>query len=133
MTEHEQDRTDGAERDRAERTAYAEDRTALANERTYSAWLRTGLGALAASAAVVRLLGEMMPAALTRAAACLFLAAAVAIFWLAWWRYTHLGRRLRDAQIRRVPEAAALMITMALTAAALLLLAGGAISAGAFG
>ena len=118
-----------AEGEKQERTIFAEDRTALANERTYSAWLRTGLGALAAGAAFERLLGQQMPTALAKGAAAALVATAVAIFWVGWWRYTHLGRRLRDADIRRMPDWAALALALTLSAAGLLVLAGGLLSA----
>ena len=37
---------------------YALDRTALANERSYAAWIRTGLGAMVAGLAIEHLLIE---------------------------------------------------------------------------
>ena len=117
------------EEHKPERTIFAADRTALANERTYSAWLRTGLGALAAGAALERLLGQQTPPELAKLASGLLIASAVAIFWIGWWRYTHLGRRLRDADIHRMPEWTALALAIGLSAAALLVLAGGLLSA----
>jgi putative membrane protein len=112
-----------------ERTVFAEDRTALANERTYSAWLRTGLGALAAGAAFEKLLGQQMPPIVVKGAATALIVGAVVMFWIGWWRYTHLGRRLRDADIRRIPEWTAVALALLLSAAALLVLAGGFVSA----
>ena len=118
-----------AEHEKQERTIFAEDRTALANERTYSAWLRTGLGALAAGAAFERLLGRQMPPLVVKGAAAALIVSAVAMFWIAWWRYTHLGPSLRAADIRRMPEWAALALAVLLSGAALLVLAGGFLSA----
>lgn len=118
-----------ADDERQERTIFAEDRTALANERTYSAWLRTGLGALAAGAAFERLLGPQMPPFVAKGVAGMLILAAVAIFWIGWWRYTHLGRRLRNADIRRMPDSTALALALLLSAAALLVLVGGFLSA----
>ena len=40
---------------------YALDRTVLANERTYAAWIRTGLGAMVAGLAIEHLLIEVYP------------------------------------------------------------------------
>ncbi len=40
---------------------YALDRTVLANERTYAAWIRTGLGAMVAGLAIEHLLNEVHP------------------------------------------------------------------------
>lgn len=109
---------------KSERRAFAEDRTALANERTYSAWLRTGLGALASGAAVERVLGQQLPAWATKSVAAALIAAALASFWTGFWRYTHLGSRLGEAHVRRIPNWAALALTGALTAAGLLVLGG---------
>lgn len=114
---------------KSERTVYAEDRTALANERTYSAWLRTGLGSLAAGAAVERVLGGELPPWATKGAAVALIVAAIAAFWTAFWRYTHLGPRLREAKVRRVPNWTALAMACALTASGLLVLAGVLLSA----
>jgi putative membrane protein len=118
-----------ADQDKPERTVFAEDRTALANERTYSAWLRTGLGALAAGAAFEKLLGQQAPPAVVKGAATALIVGAVVMFWIGWWRYTHLGRKLRDVDIRRMPEWGALALALLLSAAALLVLAGGFVSA----
>jgi putative membrane protein len=113
-------RTDLAE----DRTEYALDRTALANERTCSAWIRTGLTALAAGFGVARFLGETMPEETVRVIASILLACAAAAFTFAAWRYRHLGVRLRRAHVPALPFSAVLLLNLLLAAAALLGLAG---------
>ena len=44
-----------------DRNTLALDRTVLANERTYQAWLRTGLTALVSGLGVAKFLKDMMP------------------------------------------------------------------------
>jgi len=46
---------------RPARTEFAEDRSVLANERTYTAWMRTGFAALVSGLAVLRLLEHLLP------------------------------------------------------------------------
>lgn len=43
------------------KTEYALDRTVLANERTYAAWLRTGIAALAAGLAIEKFMVQVLP------------------------------------------------------------------------
>ena len=74
-----QSRTDWAE----SRTDWAEDRTVLANERTFAAWIRTGLTCVVIAIALQAVFGEFEPTWIAKAAATVFLIAAVAIFWSA--------------------------------------------------
>jgi putative membrane protein len=61
----------------------AEDRTILANERTFAGWMRTSLAALALGVGFHVLFGSMAPAWLPRAIATGFLLLAAAIIILA--------------------------------------------------
>jgi putative membrane protein len=76
------------------RTALAEDRTILSNERTFAGWLRTSLGAIAIGLAFRELFRTMEPTWLPRAIATAFLMLAVLILWLAARRAASVTSRL---------------------------------------
>jgi putative membrane protein len=82
---------------------YSLDRTVLANERTYAAWLRTGLAALAAGVAIEKFMVETMPEWGIRSIAMILIAFSALAFGLAGWRYTHLGIKLGNIDVRMVP------------------------------
>jgi len=84
-------------------TEYSLDRTVLANERTYAAWLRTGLAALAAGVAIEKFMVEAMPEWGIRSIAMILIAFSALAFALAGWRYTHLGIKLGAIDVRMVP------------------------------
>ncbi len=69
-------------------------RFSLANERTFLAWLRTAVGFGAAGVALVSL-DLHVHGIYARAAACLFIAAAVALPIAAWCRWQGMERALR--------------------------------------
>jgi putative membrane protein len=82
---------------------YSLDRTVLANERTYTAWIRTGLASLAAGIAVEKLLYNVMAAWSLRSIAFILILFSAVAFFLAAWRYTHLGIAKERSDIRTVP------------------------------
>ena len=106
------------------RTRLAEDRTVLANERTYSAWVRTGLAALAAGVGFEKFLTGAMPDWIVRAVAAILILFSFCAFFLAIWHYTHLGLKLKKAEIRMLPIKSLMLLTAALCLASLLALAG---------
>lgn len=106
------------------RTCLAEDRTVLANERTYSAWVRTGLAALAAGVGSERFLSGAMPGWIVRGVAVILILFSCCAFFLAIWHYTHLGLKLKNAEIRTPPIKSLMLLTAALYLASLLALAG---------
>ena len=65
------------------RTAWAEDRTLMANERTFSSWMGTGLGAVGVAIGLKAVFGAFEPTWAAKAVATLFLLAAIAIYWSA--------------------------------------------------
>lgn len=80
----------------------AEDRSALANERTFAAWLRTGLAAVAVGIAFQRLFDEIEPAWLIKTGSTILLAMALVIFLAAALSYRKSARQLdRHATARR--------------------------------
>lgn len=85
-------------------TGYALDRTILANERTYAAWLRTGIAALAAGVAIEKFMVQVMPEWGIRSIAIILIAFSGLAFGLAGWRYTHLGVKLDTLDVKMVPS-----------------------------
>lgn len=77
-----------------ERTRLARQRNALANERTFSAWLRTGLGAVAAGVAIVRLIAIADYQWLTIILGGVFILGGIIVFMLAIWRYHFMTKEL---------------------------------------
>jgi len=103
--------------------AYALDRTVLANERTYAAWIRTGLAALVGGLAVERILIDVQPAWLIRGVAVALVLFSAAAFLLAAWRYAHLGIRLEALDVRIVPTRLTTLFGLFLAVCSLLSLA----------
>lgn len=106
------------------RTGYALDRTVLANERTYAAWLRTGLAALAGGIAIEKFMVEAMPTWTIRCIAMILITFSAVAFGLAGWRFTHLGIRLRGADVRMVPSQITTLVSVLLVGCSLLALVG---------
>lgn len=75
------------------RTDWAEDRTLLANERTFAGWMRTGMTALAVAIGLHAVFGELQPAWIAKATASVFILAAIMIFAAA-------AQRSHKAQVR---------------------------------
>lgn len=78
------------------RNDLAEDRTILANERTFAGWLRTGLAAVGIGVAFHVLFGEIDPSWVPRAIATIFLLLAILIVLLAERRAAAVSRRLES-------------------------------------
>ncbi|SMC10463.1 hypothetical protein ROA7745_00270 [Roseovarius aestuarii] len=75
------------------RTEWAEDRTVLANARTFAAWMRTGMACLGVALGLKAVFGATEYPMIAKAVAELFVICAVLIFWAA-------VRRSRTAQKR---------------------------------
>jgi putative membrane protein len=103
---------------------YALDRTVLANERTYTAWIRTGLTALAAGVAIEKFMVDVIPPWGVRAIAVILIGFSAVAFFVAAWRYTHLGIKLGRADVKRVPLVVTIGTSLILIACALIALAG---------
>jgi len=97
------------------RTAYALDRTVLANERTYTAWIRTGLASLAAGVAIEKFMVDALPDWTIRSIAIILIIYSVIAFIIAAWRYSHLGLKLVHIDVKSIP-------TVVMTGASVLLI-----------
>ena len=76
--------SDTTSMDKAEqRTNWAEDRTILANERTFNSWMGLGLGAVGVAIGLKAVFGAFEPTWAAKAVASLFLLIAISIYWMA--------------------------------------------------
>lgn len=105
------------------RTDFAEDRTVLANERTFGSWLRTGFGAIGIGLGFHALFGKIHPLWVPRAIATAFLLIAIIIFIAAERRACLVIRRLHTHQVETVKIAVLRLITAVTVAATLALIA----------
>ncbi|HEB73259.1 MAG TPA: DUF202 domain-containing protein [Nitrospirae bacterium] len=100
------------------------DRTVLANERTYQAWIRTGLSLFIAGLGVLKFLRDEMPFWILVVIATLFILFSAIAFLLAAWRYRHFHLRIKRLDIDVVPSWVVITASVFLAASALLALAG---------
>ena len=63
------------------RTKWAEDRTMMASERTFSSWMGTGLGAIGVAIGLKAVFGAFEPTWAAKLVATIFLITAILIFW----------------------------------------------------
>jgi inner membrane protein YidH len=113
-----------AEERKQDRDALALDRTVLANERTYQAWLRTGLASAAAGLGVAKFLQETIPLWILLVIATVLILFSAVAFWLAAWRYSHVHLRTAHLDIETIRPWMAKSISLVLAACSLLALGG---------
>lgn len=121
MTDHENPLDDN-EKIAPARHDYAVDRTVLANERTYAAWIRTGLAALVAGIAVEKFLVDFMATWSLRSIAMILILFSAVAFCLAAWRYTHLGDRLLRTDVKAIPAILTTGVSLILVACSMIAL-----------
>jgi putative membrane protein len=100
------------------------DRTILANERTYAAWIRTGISALIAGLAVEKFLLEAIPLWGIHTIAVTLIVFSGVAFFLAAWRFRHFQVRRQDVDVEMIPLSLVRIVSLALTIAALVALIG---------
>lgn len=105
-----------------QRTGWAYERTLLANERTFIAWLRTGLAITAASAIVMRLLSDVDPRWLVNALAIVMALAGVLIVALSAWGYQRMVKNLHEIAPGLIPQWLVWILVAALEISALAIL-----------
>lgn len=101
------------------RTDWAEDRTIMANERTFSSWMRTGLGAIGVAIGLQAVFGKFDPTWAAKAVATLFLIAAIIIFWSAHHRACKTAARLQENDVEATPTRGFTLLASIMTVAAL--------------
>jgi putative membrane protein len=105
-----------------ERTDWAMERTLLAKQRTFGAWLRTGLATLAVGFGAAKLLGDLEPRWLVKAAAALLVTAGAAIFAMGFTGYRDTFQKLNREGVQGFSPWIIGAITLAMLFAAGLLL-----------
>jgi putative membrane protein len=99
----------------------AEDRTILANERTFAGWMRTSLGCIAIAIGFHALFNKMEPSWLPRLIATAFLLLGAGIAWLAVRRAAAVMRRLSPHVVQRACKMNLELIASAVSLCALAL------------
>ncbi len=93
------------------REELAQDRTALASERTYASWVRTGLASLATALGIAKFIDDSVPVWAVRSIASLLILLAMLSFLLAAWRYSDLSKKLNNLDIALIPHQIVLLIS----------------------
>ena len=101
------------------RTKWAEDRTILANERTFSSWMGMGLGAVGVAIGLKAVFGATEPTWVAKLAATSFLVIAVVVFWMAHNQACKTLERLRDNDAEAMPVRNYRLLSTAMTVATL--------------
>ena len=99
------------------RTEWAEDRTIMANERTFSSWMGFGLGSVGIAIGLKAVFGDFDPTWAAKLVASLFLIIAIVIYWAARRQACKTLARLSDNDAEAMPTksftALASMLTFA--------------------
>ena len=85
------------------RTRWAEDRTIMANERTFSSWMGTGLGSVGVAIGLKAVFGDFEPTWAAKLVATLFLITAIAIYWAARRQACKTLEKLSDNDAETMP------------------------------
>ena len=99
------------------RTKWAEDRTILANERTFSAWMGTGLGAVGIAIGLKAVFGATDPTWVAKVVASLFLLIAIFIYWIARRQACKTLQRLSENDAEALPSKSFTQLALAMTVA----------------
>ncbi|RMF37919.1 MAG: DUF202 domain-containing protein [Alphaproteobacteria bacterium] len=108
-----------------QRTRWSEDRTIMANERTFSSWIGSGLGCIGVALGMKAVFGTFEPVWAAKLVASLFLGIAISIFWMARNQACKTLQRLDDTDsepqpTRNLTLVAALLSTAAVATGAIL-------------
>ncbi|UWQ95380.1 DUF202 domain-containing protein [Rhodobacteraceae bacterium M385] len=79
-----------------ERTDWAEDRTIMANERTFAGWMRTGMASVALALGMKAVFGDFEPVWAAKATASVFIVLACYIFFTARQQSCATQARMND-------------------------------------
>ena len=85
------------------RTNWAEDRTIMANECTFSSWMGTGLGAIGVAIGLKAVFGAFEPTWAAKLVASIFIAVAIAIFWSARQQACKTFARFSESDVEATP------------------------------
>ena len=105
-------------------TSMALDRTVLANERTFQAWIRTGLAALVSGLGVAKFLQDDMPLPVLLIVVSILTLFSTLAFLLSAWRYSHLHLRIVHLDIDATPVWLVKSISMVLSVCSIMAFGG---------
>jgi len=100
------------------------DRTVLANDRTYQAWIRTGLALFASGLGTAKFLKEEMSLWIILVIASALLLLSALAFLQAGWRYSHINIKFSSLDIETRPTWQMWTISILLATTSLLALLG---------
>ncbi len=100
------------------------DATVLANERTFQAWIRTGLAALASGLGIAKFFSESLPLWMLLTIATILITISMGAFLLASWRYNTLHFRMQELDVAATPSWAVRLISFSLFGCSVLALIG---------
>ncbi|MGB1236129.1 MAG: YidH family protein [Planktomarina sp.] len=86
------------------RTNWAEDRTIMANERTFSSWMGTGLACIGVAIGLKAVFGDFDPTWVAKTVASLFVMIAVYIFYSAQRQARRTFDRLTETDAEALPS-----------------------------
>ncbi|MFQ3253839.1 MAG: putative membrane protein [Loktanella salsilacus] len=86
------------------RTAWAEDRTVLANERTFAGWMRTGMACIALALGLKAVFKDTDHLMLAKGVAEIFIVVAILIFWSAAQKCRQAQSRMKDHDVEAQPH-----------------------------
>jgi putative membrane protein len=101
------------------RTAWAEDRTVLANERTFAGWMRTGMACVALALGLKAVFKDSDHTLIAKGAAEVFILAAVLIFWSAVNKCRQAKKRMDEHDVEGQSQTRMLLLALILTFGAL--------------
>ena len=81
------------------RTAWAEDRTMLANERTFAGWMRTGMACIALALGLKAIFKDTDYPIVAKGVAEVFIIVAILIFWAAATKSRETQKRMTDHDV----------------------------------
>jgi putative membrane protein len=115
--------SEAQEKEAVERTDLAEDRTLLANERTFAGWMRTSLAAVAIGIGFNALFQTMQPAWVPKTIATVFLLIAIYVMLSAERRACAVVERLKPHEIKTFRMINLRVVSWSITAGTLALIA----------
>lgn len=101
------------------RTAWAEDRTVLANERTYAGWMRTGMASIAVALGLKAVFKDTDYPVIAKAVAELFVLTAVLIFWAAAQKCRQARNRMKEHDVEAQSQLRMAILAGIMTVAAI--------------
>lgn len=99
------------------RTRWAEDRTILANERTFSSWMGSGLACVGVAIGLKAVFGATDPTWVAKLVASLFLAVAIIIYWAARRQACRTLNRITENDAEAMPKKSFTVLATAMTVA----------------